>query len=261
MITSILMGGLGNQLFQIATATNMAINNGAMATFSSETHMLENQGNHASTYQDNIFRNISLVAAKIPYSNLYREPSFEYQKIEYTKDSCLFGYFQSEKYFSENEKAIRELFTMDRNTSEYLAEKYGHLFDGPKKLVSVHVRRGDYLRLSEFHHVCTLDYYKKAMEKFSDVIYVVFSDDLMWCKLNLPLGEDYVFAEGNKDFQDLYLMSLCDHHIIANSSFSWWGAWLNESDEKKVIAPRKWFGPKNAGKNTKDLYCEGWELL
>lgn len=256
-----LNGGLGNQLFQIAATTSAAMKNNDTPTFSLGAHILENQGSPASTYQDNILRNVSLVPGKIPYSSLYREPAFEYEEIKYTKDRCLFGYFQSEKYFSENEKTIRELFSMDKSTSEYLAEKYGHIFDSSKKLVSLHVRRGDYLRLSEFHHVCTLDYYKKAMEKFSDVMYVVFSDDLMWCKLNLPLGEGYVFAEGNKDFQDLYLMSLCDHHIIANSSFSWWGAWLNENKEKKVVAPRKWFGPKNAHLNTKDIYCEGWEIL
>jgi hypothetical protein len=86
-----------------------------------------------------------------------------------------------------------------------------------------------------------------------NVIYIVFSDDIDWCKKNLPFLDEKIFIEGNDDFFDLYLMSKCQNNIIANSSFSWWGAWLNKSENKKVMSPKNWFG-QSYKHNTKDLF-------
>jgi 5'(3')-deoxyribonucleotidase len=96
----------------------------------------------------------------------------------------------------------------------------------------------------------------KEMPKNS--IFLIFSDDIEWCKENFPnISDKFIFIEGNKDYEDLYIMSKCKNNIISNSTFSWWGAWLNQNENKKVVAPLKWFG-SSINHNTKDLYCDGW---
>jgi len=139
---------------------------------------------------------------------------------------------------------------MDKNMMKY---------DG--ETVSLHIRRGDYLRTQDHHPVCSLDYYMDALSKFRDKEYkfIVFSDDVDWCRNNF--NEDFIFTEGNTDYEDMWLMSLCDHNIIANSSFSWWGAWLNDNPNKRVIAPKKWFGPSYSNWKLDDLFCNDWEVL
>jgi hypothetical protein len=100
----------------------------------------------------------------------------------------------------------------------------------------------------------------KAIKKMpKDSVFLIFSDDIQWCKENFPdMPEKFRFIEGNKDYEDLYIMSHCKNNIIANSSFSWWGAWLNSNLEKTIIAPATWFGPTLQNNDTTDLYCEGW---
>jgi hypothetical protein len=92
-----------------------------------------------------------------------------------------------------------------------------------------------------------------------DSVFLIFSDDIYWCKQNFPdLPEKFVFIDENKDYEELFLMSKCKNNIICNSTFSWWGAWLNKNDQKKVVAPAKWFGSAYDHYNTNDLYCENW---
>ncbi len=125
---------------------------------------------------------------------------------------------------------------------------------------SIHVRRGDYLNSPNHHPVQNMNYYMKAIKQMpKDSIFLIFSDDISWCKANFPdVPEKFIFVEGNADYEDLLLMSLCKNNIMCNSTFSWWGAWLNKNPNKKVIAPSVWFGPAYANHNTEDLYCEGW---
>lgn len=140
--------------------------------------------------------------------------------------------------------------------AEVLAER---ISDSPA--VSVHVRRGDYLDASHggmYTGICTEGYYQKAMERIRksvpDAVFYVFSNDTDWAKAHFA-GKDCVVAEGGTEdtgYQDMYLMSLCQHHIIANSSFSWWGAWLGRNPEKKVIAPDRWLN----GTECRDIYTE-----
>ena len=135
-------------------------------------------------------------------------------------------------------------------------EKYKSLFN--KNTVSLHIRRGDYVNLSDHHLLLDISYYKNAVNMFKNIEkVVVFSDDIEWCKENLDI-KNTEFIENETDIVDLYLMSQCTHNIIANSSFSWWGAWLNKNDNKKVIAPKKWFGPKRNDLNDKDIIPETW---
>ena len=142
--------------------------------------------------------------------------------------------------------------------SPSLKKKYGDILK--ENLCSIHVRRGDYLGLPNHHPACPLEYYEEAMKQMDDSkIFLVFSDDFGWCKENFT-NSNVIFIEDNKDYIDLFLMTLCQNNIIANSSFSWWGAWLNQNENKKVIAPNKWFG-KAIQHNTKDLIPPTWKTI
>lgn len=175
-----------------------------------------------------------------------------------TPDKCdLIGYFQTEKYFDKFKDEVKKDFTF---REEIVKECETILFeiDTERPLVSVHVRRGDYTQLQDFHPLCPVEYYLDSLTIVGDDHYpIVFSDDIEWCKNNLHLDEAY-YCSGNSQFVDMCLMSMCDSNIIANSSFSWWGAWLNNNENKTVVAPSQWFGSKLADKNTDDMYCEGW---
>ena len=129
-----------------------------------------------------------------------------------------------------------------------------------KNVVSLHVRRGDYLLLSNFHHNLESSYYKNAINQFPiDTKYLVFSDDINWCKTIFD-GDEYIFVENQSDIMDLYLMSLCKHNIIPNSTFSWWAAFLNKNNNKKIIVPSIWFGP-NGPQNYYDMYESDWTKM
>jgi hypothetical protein len=176
---------------------------------------------------------------------IYKEPCFEYREIPYMENLCLSGYFQSEKYFSHCKEEIIKHFTKDWNREQI-------------NKISIHVRRGDYCNI-ECHPVVTLEYIKKAVKYFKDLGYndfIVFTDDKQWCSENLP----FEISNGNER-EDLELMSRCEHNIISNSSFSWWGAWLNPTPNKIVIAPDKWFAGSKENVNVSDLYCKGWVVL
>ena len=133
-------------------------------------------------------------------------------------------------------------------------------------IISIHVRRQDYVHLQHVHVLQDNNYYKKAIDILTkkigkDYKLVIFSDDITWCKNNnIFTNHNCYFVEGNEDYIDLYLMSMCTHHIIANSSFSWWGAYLNEIEEKLVVAPAKWFGP-NGPKKWNTVYCSNWLIV
>lgn len=174
------------------------------------------------------------------------------------------GYWQSEKYFTEIETVIREEFTIKHPQTD----KNKALSDSIKSSdsVSVHIRRGDYVNnpdTNSLHGVCGIDYYQRCIDfiitKVVNPHFFIFSDDPEWVKNNLKIEYESTVVEHNgteKCYEDLLLLSQCKHHIIANSTFSWWGAWLSENPEKIVIAPKKWF--KKEDVNTKDLIPEGW---
>ena len=258
MISANLKGGLGNIMFQIATTYALAIDNNDECVFG---HQEENQ--HGTPSVDNVNGILSRVrftssGAFIP-KYLYKEPHFHYDKIPYADRLLLDGYFQSEKYFSHRRDEIINLFSPTEEIDEYLTSKYSHLFTN--ETIGVHVRRGDYLNLPNHHPVCDKNYYEKALslstnEKEYNII--MFSDDVKWCKDNFD--SSFNFIVGGEPAMDMFLMSKCSHNIIANSSFSWWGAWLNKNKDKRVIAPKKWFG--NAMRhNTNDIYCMKWDIL
>lgn len=167
------------------------------------------------------------------------------------------GFFQSEKYFKHIEDEIRSDFTFKDEILEPCKQMISQLDTSP---IALHIRRTDYIT-DPNHTVLGLNYYKKALEKFGNGQVLVFSDDSEWCnKQKLFSGDRFLISEKNSNYVDLCLMSLCSSHIIANSSFSWWGAWLSNS--QKVIAPSGWFlGSNNDNIDTKDLIPENWIVV
>jgi len=229
-------GWLGNQMFQYAATFAASKRLGVDCGFP------ENEPNLFDIFDLTAFKN------KICTEYVYQEPTFEYTPIPERDGLTLSGYFQSEKYFKQFSEDVRKEFTFKQFIDP--------LEEG---VVAVHVRRGDYTNLQDHHPLCTLDYYEKSMAMFEDSSFLVFSDDIEWCKENIK-GPRVMYSEENSAARDLQLMASCDYNIIANSSFSWWGAWLNDNPYKKVIAPKVWFG-KGKPLETKDIYCKDWIKL
>lgn len=226
-------GWLGNQMFQYA------------ATFASSKRLGVECGFPENTPNLYDIFNISSTKVTSSQKHLYMEPSFQYSPIPDIDNLTLYGYFQSEKYFSDYADAIRKEFTFKDDCA-----------DVASGTVSLHVRRGDYLDLQDHHPLCNLEYYNNAMAMFPGARFLVFSDDIEWCKQNIK-GDAIEYSEGNSASTDLQLMTKCDHHIIANSSYSWWGAWLGKNKDKTVVAPKAWFGPAKR-LITDDIYAKGW---
>lgn len=196
------------------------------------------------------------------------EPTFSYWSgIASLNDNCyLEGYWQSERYFKEFSNIIRADFEFKAPISASNNELAVQIVN--TNAVSMHIRRGDYIsnkKNTSIYSVCSLDYYRLAIatvtEKVTNPVFYIFSDDIPWVKSNLTIKAHNVFVDHNKgaeSYNDMRLMSLCQHNIIANSSFSWWGAWLNKNPEKIVIAPNKWFSNNT---NDADLIPENWIRL
>lgn len=245
-----IIGGLGNNLFKIAAAASLAKKNNDEFSISAWRYDI---------FQDGVFK-FGVDKKSINIENIYYEPYFQYQEIEYKSNMEVVGSFQSEKYFEK--QYIMESFKPKQQIKSYIIEKYGALLS--KKTCSIHVRRGDYLTNSKRHPVLPEDYYRMAMNKMVDwnvESFIIISDDINWCKnTNVFKNNNVFFVCNEKDYIDLFLMSMCDHNIISNSTFSWWGAWLNGNNIKKVIAPKIWFGP-GLSFDTKDVVPEEWIKL
>lgn len=253
IISTKLAGGLGNQMFQISAALSAGKRLGYEAMFSHQTHALPLQGMKSICYADTIFKQITFDDNAV-FESDYDENKFgfQYHEIQVPPNTRLNGFFQSEKYFDKT--LIYKMFACPENISTYLNKKYKEQLS--KKSVSIHIRRGDYLYLSKHHPLCTMEYYLKAMEEINGEHYLVFSDDKKWCKENFT-GAKYTIVE-EEDYIELYLMTKCFGNIISNSTFSWWGAWLNTNIDKQVIAPSKWFGEGFKDLNTNDLIPDSW---
>jgi hypothetical protein len=253
-VSSHLQGGLGNYLFQISAAYAVSIrDNKELKIDVSDIAIVHSP---LELYSNNIFRNISFGNIdnfeQIHQSN---HIPISYINIPVVKGNLkLDGYYQNEKYFKEYRDDVLKLFEIDDSTKNYIIEKYSDIQF--KNTCSIHVRRGNYVERQHFHSLQTIEYYKKSISIIGEkTLFLIFSDDIEWCKVNLDFIENKIFISGNLDYQDLYLMSMCNHNIIANSSFSWWGAWLNNRKDKKIIYPSVWF---NNGPDTSQIGGENW---
>lgn len=250
MITSYLQGGLGNQIFQIAAAYSHAINNNDTAVFDLNNSHTPHQGQNISKYRYNIFSEFNHIDNVYDICDkTFSQPGHSYCDIPYFENQQLQGFFQSEKFFlnvktdiiSKLTNGLRADKEKYENVINFINELKGH--GGVQNLVSVHIRRGDYIKFPHIHTMCSLDYYKNALhiikEKIGDFTPIFISDDKKWCSDNF----NGIISPFNDELEDMILMLNCDHNIIANSSFSWWGAYLNQNKNKIVIGPEKWFGP------------------
>jgi hypothetical protein len=266
-------GRLGNQMFQFASTYGIAKKLGYDVAFPLEnitTPSVEDfkDGITREVYFDipNVFeipKELLKPKSDIVYNKEAQEPYFHFSPDLFTiPDSTnIKGYYQTEKYFEHCKNEILDIFTF----KSHIKRKALELF--PKVItdtVGIHVRVGDYAGLQMYHPICEPDYYASAMTYFTDKNYyfLIFSDNIDYCKDIFGESENIIYICNNEPEVDMCLMSMCEHNVIANSTFSWWAAWLNKNPNKKVIAPKKWFGPAYEGvNNTKDIYCQNFKIV
>lgn len=291
MICVQLNGGLGNQMFQYAFGKTLAtkyktelildtsrlINNKTGITYRSleldifKINLQEASKNDIKRLKPLFYRIANVLAFKAGYlgiqtSKYFIEKGFSFNSSIYKigKDCFLTGYWQSYRYFENIESLIREEFKFPQvfDKDNHRLTKIEH-----ENSISLHVRRTDFVnnKYHDIHGTCSIEYYEKAAEyianKVSRPCFFIFSDDIEWARANLNLNYPCEFVSGNigkQSYIDMQLMSLCKHNIIANSSFSWWGAWLNQNPNKVVVAPRQWFADETRNSQTKDLMPETW---
>jgi hypothetical protein len=255
--TASLMGGLGNQMFQIAHAMAQGLKNKSVSKFIpfSYTPM---QASQPTKYINNIFKNINFVGDLPKTKKIFAPFEFVDLKFETTEPIEFVGYFQSSKNFLGYGEKIKEIFLPTDEFFQKITQKYPTLKD--KNTISLHVRRGDYVKIPQILPTLDKSYFDKAIEynKEYDTLFI-FSDDKLWVKENLSY-ENMIIVDGLEDYEELWMMSLCKNNIISNSSFSWWGAYLNNNLTKKVFAPSLWFGPQGES-NYHDIYENNWILI
>jgi len=291
MIIAKLMGGLGNQLFQYAVARHLGVIHGRdikVDTSFFETYDLHAYSIGPFNIQENIASSDEVKALTVRKKGItggvmnrvlqrspgacathIREKHFHYDQaiLRLPDNVYLDGYWQSEKYFLGISEIIRQEFrvkTPQTGKDKELAERWISKTDS----INLHIRRGSYLLppYNSYHGTCALDYYLQGVECIAQRVkephFFIFSDDPEWARdhLNLPYPTTLVDHNGaDRDYEDLRLMTQCKHHVIANSTFSWWAAWLCENPQKIVIAPRKWFNESNH--DTRDLIPDSWLQL
>jgi Glycosyl transferase family 11. len=289
MIVVKLLGGIGNQMFEYAFGRYLAIKNKTELKLDLNS-LGKSDGGTVRQFELSVFnihaepataaeikkikwelpgRRLKIMTrllkkrGVLPRKNYIHEFYFRPDELIAMGDNVyLEGFFQNEKYFQPIADIIRTDFTLRpelNNFNPELVEKIKNC-----NSVSLHVRRGDYATdaaTQKWHGLLPLEYYQKSlkfiMEKIVNPRYFVFSDDLDWCRANLKMPTETTFISG-KNYEDLILMSLCKHQIIANSSFSWWGAWLNDNLKKIIIAPKQWLADEKGNEQIKNLIPPDW---
>ena len=279
MIFCALSGGLGNQMFQFANAfscaqklkqklildTSELLGDGkrkyALGDFNLSNVVMEKNPKTLS-----LFSRISL-GIFWPVKDIKEEKEFTFNPSVLNIKGCnrLVGYWQCPAYFEDHRNELIQIFSLKTLSDKF--NFYKQLLT-QETSVSIHVRRGDYvseLHTNQIHGICSIDYYKNAIQVLANkypltrFTYLIFSDDKNWSKDAFAFLESYKIIENLSDAEELLLMSLCKHNIIANSSFSWWAAWLNKHEYKTVIAPQNWF--KQNLHDTKDLIPPNWTRI
>ena len=277
MLFAQLLGGLGNILFNVANLYSLSIDREMDFCVTNFTNTCTRRKEEAD-WLKTILKSVKKVNKRPRTVKVkYNERGMNHQRIPNSKVKGMevYGYFQSSKYFDHNKDKVIELFTEYKKDIQKTLDKK---IPKTKKTISIHLRRGDYLKLQHAHVVQTESYYKESLEKLAtkleydsvnsmnkDYKFIVFSDDIKWCKTKSKLFKslnDVFYMSGTTAVQDMYLMSMCNHNIIANSTFSWWGSFLNVNKNKIIIAPKLWFNP-NYMKPEKwaDIYCKDWIIV
>lgn len=287
MIIVKISGGLGNQLFQYAFGqylanklstdvlydiqTNLRINNFTPRTLALLNFNLKlNKATEKDIRKMRYFSKNGLQRMERKLVQLYPFLNTKYKVeknshsefIQDVKDNCYYdGYWQSYKYLTDNKILKITKITIEENVRSRKKDIISRI--QKSESISIHIRRGDYLTVKNNTNIfatCNLDYYFNAINYINQYVdnpvFYIFSDDINWAKENFN-GIEYIFMENNEPYEDMYLMSLCKHQITANSTFSWWGAWLNNNNEKIVITPKQWYvGELN--KTVNELIPEEW---
>lgn len=257
------LGRLANQMFQYASLKGIARHRGydfcipPKEVFGQVDSVVKTSDGNIYDIFD-LSHNTIGITQNLKYAERMHE--FDSEQFHNCPDNVdLFGYYQTEKYFKHIEDEIRNDFTFNDDLSNEVKTFFSEYF-GSGDVISLHIRRGDYVT-NPNHPVQSLDYYQEALSRIdSNIPVIIFSDDPKWCSEQELFSSDrFCISENNTAEFDLCLMSMCSYHIIANSSYSWWGAWL--ANGKKVIAPSNWFGGGCANKNPKDMYCDGWIVI
>ena len=271
-----LSGGLGNQLFQAAFGISKSISWGGKVIFDAssykkyKTHSLEVTkfpeicNNYQFSFKEkSVFRKFF---EKLSVDrNIIEENGLGYQNLD--PGDCfgkeLVGYWQTERYFISEKEYICSLFQPDVETNLVVDNLYSQLnMVSPQQSVCVHIRRGDYAndqKANSIHGVLPLNYYFNAVNCFKEKQVYVFSDDVEWCELNLPQAWIIIKNQGKSPIETLIFMSRFSNFIIGNSTFSWWGAYLANFKNKKVICPKNWF--VGYGYSNPDLIPPDWQIM
>ena len=260
------MGRLCNQMFQYAALKGIARKTGVDCCIPHYTQAVDDGiGNMLRTELfDSFDLDVKIGLLNNGHAPVVNERHFHFDEelFKMCPDHVdLRGYFQTEKYFKHIEKEIRSDFTF----KDEILNPCKEMIESVENPIALHVRRGDYIKNAENHFNLPIEYYDAALGKFDDDRNViVFSDDPLWCHdEGIFVDDRFIISENEDNRVDLCLMSLCDDFIIANSSYSWWGAWLSANKDKTVIAPAQWFGKTGYTKdhNTKDLIPNDWIII
>jgi hypothetical protein len=272
MITNVKIGyngRFGNQLFQFASLLGIADKIGCRAVIPNSNkrsftqNTMDGKSFQSKFELDECFKiNDYYFSDDIRVNKMKSESHFHFDDSLFNIEDFtnIDGYFQSDKYFKHFENDILNILTF---RDDILENAKSLLPKSDKELVSLHVRRGDYTTPNPYHPVVSDVYLQKSIEYFSNDKYqfVVFSDDLDWCKDKWGNDDRFSFFTSDSHFVDFCAMTLCHHHIISNSSFSWWSSYLSKNENKKVLAPQKWFGSGYANYITSDLYREDMIII
>lgn len=270
-ITAHLMGGLGNQLFQIFAVMAAAIRTNKMFKFEYSTVLTS--GVWRPTYWDTLLARLKIYTSSGVYDSpnlvMMRENGFEYQDLHIQSgNTCLYGYYQSYKYFADQYDKITSMLGLQR-LKQTIKEKTMVLSNSIPN-VSLHFRLGDYKEKQGHHPVLPIKYYMNALREVpskSRVIYFCEDGDIETVNISVQVlakvfdTMEFVRADVSEDWEQMLLMSVCDHNVIANSSFSWWGAYMNDNPSKTVCYPSTWFGFMLSHHNTKDLCPNTWTKI
>lgn len=263
MIIVRIIGGLGNQMFQYAYAKALQRRGFDVTIDISKFNTYKLHGGyHLDKFKIDLktSSSISTFLSLIKIKKNIKEKSllFDDNLINLKGNEFVKGYFQTEKYFLEIRDVLIDQFTLQKDHFDSTLLFSKEIKSHPNSC-SVHIRRGDYIsdkNANSVHGICDLNYYNKAInlinEKYENIHFFVFSDDIEWTKKNLKINKTTYIEHICIPHEDMFLMSLCKHNIIANSSFSWWGAWLNQNKKKTVVAPKKWFVNKENEVASKD---------
>ena len=258
------LGRLANQMFQYASLKGIARNRGydfcipPQNVFGQVDELV--RGDYLTIYD--VFDLEKINNIQITQNPVFQEKmhNFDEKLFRSCPDNVdLLGYYQTEKYFNHIKDEIKNDFTFSNEVNSLCSDMMDTIKDG-RKIIALHIRRTDYT-VNPNHPVQPMRYYEQALKKFNkNDRLLVFSDDPKWCQDQELFADDSIMiSEGNDADIDLCLMSKCNYHIIANSSFSWWGAWL--ADSEQIIAPIKWFANDTADKSVKDMAFGSWLWL